>query len=54
VCPHEDCQGRHLVHHQAVDKLLKDRGYRIVIDNTESNVVSVEDGSRVAIGVAPE
>ena len=24
VCPNEDCQGRHFVHHQEVDKPLKD------------------------------
>jgi hypothetical protein len=30
VCPHEDCQGRHVEHHQEVDKPLKGAKYRAV------------------------
>ena len=30
VCPNEDCQGGHFVHHQEVDKPLKDTKYRVV------------------------
>jgi hypothetical protein len=27
VCPHKNCQGRHLEHHQEVHKPLKDTAY---------------------------
>ena len=30
VCPNEDCQSRHFVHHQEVDKPVKDTKYRVV------------------------
>ena len=30
ACPHRDCQGRYVEHHQAVDKPLKDTGYGMV------------------------
>ena len=30
VCPYRDCQGRHLEHHQEVDKPLKDTVYGAV------------------------
>jgi len=30
TCPHQDCQGKHFVHHQEVTKPLKDTGYKAV------------------------